>query len=139
MKVKVQDKLKILTLYIHSQVTFELKIYNFPLTWVDQTVDALCFKYVRKWKELPINACLKELFILPKSKGGLGYHSFKTLSEKMRLIKRNAMLHSTDSDISRVKAETDIRFVESEVLLSNCPSMAQATAQLKQNQQASAW
>jgi hypothetical protein len=81
LKIRVQDKLKIVTHYIHSQVNFKLRMYSFPATSIEQSLDALCFRYVRKWKKLPVSACLKELFTLPKNCGGLGFRSFKTLSE----------------------------------------------------------
>ena len=66
LQVSVQLKLKILALFIHSQILFELKVYNFAKTWIQQTLDSLCFRYIRRWKELLISACLKELYALPK-------------------------------------------------------------------------
>ncbi len=78
LKIKVQDKIKIVALYIQNQIMFDLKIYKFGLTWVDHTLDALCFKYMRVWLELPISACLREIYSLSKSRGGLGIHSFKS-------------------------------------------------------------
>jgi len=47
LKVKAQTKLKILSLYIHSQLLFEIKLYGFPVTWVEQTLDAHCMRYIR--------------------------------------------------------------------------------------------
>jgi len=82
--IRVQDKLKIVTRYIHSQVLLELKANALTLTWVEQTLDANCFRFILDWLELPISACIKELFILPNSNGGLGFHLFKTLTKKMR-------------------------------------------------------
>ena len=35
LKVRVQTKLKILSLYIHSQIMFEIKLYDFPATWTE--------------------------------------------------------------------------------------------------------
>jgi len=67
--LRLQDKLKIVTRYIHSQVLFELKANDFSLTWVEQTLYANCFRFIRDWLELPISACLKELLILPNSRG----------------------------------------------------------------------
>ena len=92
LKIRVQDKLKIVLVYIHSQLLFELKTYDFALSWVEQTLDAMCFKYIRDWIEFPVSACLKELFILPKNKGGLGFRSFKNLTEKMRLVKQYTLM-----------------------------------------------
>src|ERR1700690_1069137 len=44
LKIKVQTKLKILSLYIHSQMLYEIKLYELPFTWVEQSLDALCIK-----------------------------------------------------------------------------------------------
>jgi len=45
-QLRVQDKLQIVTRYIHSQVLFELKANDFSLTWVEQTLDANCFRFI---------------------------------------------------------------------------------------------
>ena len=58
MKIRVKTKLKILSLYIHSQILFDIKLYDFPVTWVEQKLDALCIKYMRDWLEMPISACV---------------------------------------------------------------------------------
>ena len=65
LKVKAQTKLKILSRYIHGQVLFEIKLYDFPVTWVEQSLDALCIRYVRDWLEMPISACIRETLTLP--------------------------------------------------------------------------
>ena len=36
LQVKPQTKLKIIQLYIHSQLSFEFRIYNFGSTWIEQ-------------------------------------------------------------------------------------------------------
>ena len=96
---------------------FELKTYDFPLTWIVQTLDASCFTLMRNWLELPVRACLKEIFILPKKHGGLGFHSFKSLSEKMRLIKRNGLRLSANHDIRQVWSETQNKLIVTDELL----------------------
>ena len=59
-QLRAQGKLKIVTMYIHSQMMFELKTNDYSLTWIEQTLDAECFKFIRNWLELPVSACLKE-------------------------------------------------------------------------------
>jgi len=83
LKIKTQTKLRILSLYIHSQMLFELKLYDFPLTWVEQTLDAMCFNYIRDWMEMPISAFVKQSTTIPKNLGGLGIDSYKQLAKKM--------------------------------------------------------
>jgi len=82
LKVRAQLKLKNLSLYIHSQLMFEIKLYDFPLTWVEQSLDALCISYVRDWLELPVSACVNETLTLPINTGLLGILSFKHLAQK---------------------------------------------------------
>ena len=60
LKLRVQNKLKILFFYIHAQVLYEIKLYNFPVTWVKQSLDALCIRHISYWLELPISACVKQ-------------------------------------------------------------------------------
>jgi hypothetical protein len=79
--------------------------------------------------------------ILPatQNRGGFGATTFKSSAEKMRLIKRFTLSDSKDLDIIKIKAETDKYYVESEVLLSNCPSLTSAKPKLKTTQQDAAW
>ena len=87
LKIKASIKLKILSLYIHSQVIFEIKSYDFPITWIDQTLDSLCIRHIRDWLELPVSACVKETLQLPINRGGAGLTTFHHLAEKCNLLK----------------------------------------------------
>jgi hypothetical protein len=73
LQITARLKLKILSKYIHNQILFELKTYNFSISWIEQSLDALCFRFVRKWKQLPISACLKELYALERQRGGMNF------------------------------------------------------------------
>ena len=101
LKTKAQTKLKILSKYIHSQMLFELKLYNFSITWVEHTLDAMCIKYVRDWLEMPVSACVNETLTLPCNSGSLGISSFKHLAEKIILLKRHALRNSSSADVDR--------------------------------------
>ena len=46
MKIRVQTKLKILSLYIHSQILFDIKLYDFPLPGLN-----------RNWTLYVLNTC----------------------------------------------------------------------------------
>ena len=39
---------------------FEIKLYDFPATWVEQKLDALCIRHMRVWLEMPVSACVSE-------------------------------------------------------------------------------
>jgi hypothetical protein len=90
---------------------YDLKVYDFSQTWVEQALDAMCIKSVRDWLELPISACVAEILILPKNQGGFGIPSFKFLAQKMRLIKRHALWNSP---------ETELKLIASNSAGSNC-------------------
>jgi len=45
LNVTAQIKLRILPLYIHSQVMFKIKLYDFTLTRVKQSLHTLCIRY----------------------------------------------------------------------------------------------
>ena len=46
LRVKVQLKLKILKQFVHSQLRFELKTYNFGVTWIGESLDPIVTKHV---------------------------------------------------------------------------------------------
>ena len=48
LKINAQLKIKFLSSYIHSQILYELKTYNFSMTWIEQSLDATCFFYIRR-------------------------------------------------------------------------------------------
>ena len=118
---------------------FELKIYNFALTWVEQTLDTVCFDYIRRWKELPVSACVKEFYSLNRIRGGMGRSSLKFLSEKLRLSNRYTLKNSKDEDVKKVWVESSGKFIESDVLLQNNASLKTAKAQLCKAQQDKNW
>lgn len=114
-KVSVQLKLTIFSAYIQSQLLSDLKLYDLTPTWVEQTLDALCVKYIRDWLELPISTCVAEVLQLPKAQGGFGIHSFKLLADKMRLVKRHALWSSSETDVRNLasaSAQTNCKIDE---------------------------
>lgn len=134
LKIRPQDKIRIVTQFIHSQLAFKIKVYDFPLTWIEQTLDALCFKFIRRWLELPVSACLSEVFVLCKSRGGFGSNSFKSLAEKMRIVKRNAIRNSSSSDLRELWSATQGDFIETDCLLVSSKDVRAAAKKLAKHQ-----
>src|SRR6218665_225059 len=91
LKVKPQTKLKILKQCIHSQMSFELKLYRLGTTWTKLNLDALCKKHVSKWMNMPSSACIGEILTLPKNNGGFDIPSFQNIRDKLWLRKRSAL------------------------------------------------
>ena len=75
LNISASTKLKILKVYIPSQLTFDLRINDLSATWIDQSLDALINKSIRLWLNLPISSCVAEIRALPKTMGGLGITS----------------------------------------------------------------
>ena len=139
-KCNVQRKLKILKLYIHSQLLFELKIYNLPLTWIEQNLDAVCIQYIRKWSEQPISSCVAEHAATPKCQGGLGIKSIKSLAQKMNLLARYTLKNSQHDEIQDIwKSTSSNQNVDSDAQLLNCPTLQAAQRSLDNKQSSDAF
>jgi len=52
--IKPQSKIKLLKLMIYPKLSFELKIYDFPYTWITNSLDSIVHYHLRKWLEMPI-------------------------------------------------------------------------------------
>ena len=94
LNIRPQIKLNFFSLYIPTQFSFRLRIYNLSSTWIADNLDALCIRFIRRWIEAPISSCVKEWLITPSKQCGLGIPSFKHRAELLRLGKRNALKNS---------------------------------------------
>src|SRR6218665_2593077 len=74
LNIKVQLKLRILRAYIPVQLNFDLRIYDFSYTWVEQKLDAATINAVNEWVELPNGTCTSELLQLPLAKAAMAFH-----------------------------------------------------------------
>jgi len=117
LNIKAQTKLKILSQYSHSQILFKIKVYDFPITWVEPTLDAMSIRYIRDWLEMPISACPKETLTLPKSGCGMGVSSFKHIAQKMLVQKRYSMQHSTSPEIQQVWTDSSSKYIDADRLI----------------------
>ena len=134
LKVKSQLKLKILNLYIHSQLNFELRLYNLGSTWISQHMDSMQTSFIRECLDLPVSSCVKELSILPKTKGGLGIQSFKNISDSLWLRKRNSLKESSQMEIRQIWSESSTKYVRMDSLLDNSVSIAISSKMLVNSQ-----
>ena len=65
LKIKSQLKLKILKLYVPAQISFDLKIYDIPISWLTSNLDNLIVNSVNSWLALPVSACTRVILELP--------------------------------------------------------------------------
>ena len=103
--IKPQTKLKILRRVVYPRISFELKVYDFSLTWIKNSLDAVVTENVRKWLELPINTCVKEVVRLPSSMCGLNVPALSTYATNLRLTIRH-LKTSQNQDIRHLWAST---------------------------------
>ena len=83
--ISPQMKLKILRLYIPSQISFDLRINNMSHTWIVQNLDSLVINAVNTWLDMPWNTCTKEVLELPRNSGGHDILLPSTMTMKLRL------------------------------------------------------
>ena len=98
LSIKSSQKLKILRLYIPSQLSFDLRIYSISYTWIAENLDSQIINAVRNWLELPVSSCISEILSLPSSTGGLNIPSLKDTAEKLRLGQRFNLHRSNDEE-----------------------------------------
>ena len=115
--VSSQLKLQIMNRFIRTQLSFELRLYNFGRTWISQNLDSLCYQNIRNWLELPISCCVKEITTLPKSKCGLGIPSFSDDFERLWLKKRHSLQKNTQPEMRLLWKESSHSHVETDSLL----------------------
>ena len=135
LKIKAQTKIKILSLYVHAQMLHEIKLYDLPVTWIEQSLDALCVRHIRDWLEMPISACVNEIASMPRKMAGLGIPSFKHLSQKLCLTKRYALRTSASADVRELWSNSSSRHVVTDQRIVSHGSIAAAAKSLKLDQQ----
>ena len=114
---------------------FEINLYDFLATWVEQKLDALCTRHMRVWLEMPISACVSEMVSLPKRMGGMGISSIKSLAQKMCLTKRHYLHASANEDVREIWANSSSQHIETDELIVSHNSLAAAAKKLAQDQQ----
>ena len=134
LKIKSQLKLALVKQYVHSQIRFELRTYNFGTTWIDEHLDNIIIRHIRKWLETPISTCLKEMMSFPKYKGGLSLLTLVNISETEWLRKRNVLKCSKNPDLRALWLQTSAKHIESDALLLTHNSYGEAASMLKDNQ-----
>ena len=134
LKIKPQLKLKILKHYIYSQISFELRLYDFSETWISQQLDNLCTNRIREWTEMPISGCVKEITSLPKELTGLGIPSLLSTHQKLWLGKRSTLKNSYHSPIRQIWNDSKGKHSKADSLLNENDNIKAAQKSLKIDQ-----
>ena len=91
--------LLLLPLYLPTQFTFELRVYDISLTWITQHLDAMIDNNVRRWLAPTVSSCVSEILSLSKSKGGFSVTSLKSLTEKLHMTQRQSLRFSKNENM----------------------------------------
>ena len=134
-QISSQMKLQIMNRFIRTQLSFELRLYNFGKTWITQNLDSVCYQHIRVWLELPISCCIKEVATLPKSKCGLGIPSFSEEYERLWLRKRYTLLNNKQPEMQRIWNESSHSHVEIDSLLNTNENIRTAMTSMKSRQE----
>ena len=135
LKIKPQQKLKILRLFIPSQLSFDLGIYNISYTWIVENLDSVITNSIRDWLELPVSTCVVEIASLPASFGGLDIPSLKDTAEKLRLSQRYKLHRSHDEECQslwKLSSESNVN-LDSIIVDSTTQTMASRNLKTGQN------
>ena len=138
--VRPQSKLKILKMYITSQLSFDLKTYNLSTTWITKNLDSKICNAVRSWLELPISTCMAELLALSQKKGGHDIRSLKTTAQILRLGQRIRLKNSGSTRMEILWQVTSAQFptIDEHITDSNS-SIVVPVRKLKEKIELEAW
>jgi hypothetical protein len=78
------------------RMTWHLLIQEFPTTWMEQQVDAMVTRYLKRWSGLGKSANTALLY-LPRAMGGLNLPSLMTLHKRLQVSRQCQLLVSQDS------------------------------------------
>ena len=139
LRIQVQTRLKILKTYIlHSQLSFELRMYNFGSTWIEDNLDMETNNQVRDWLNMPPSGCISEMLALPKHKCGLGIPSFLDVPERLWLRKRFSFKNSNQRVLRQMWSDSSKDHVRMDAIASESDNISTATTILR-NQQVQAF
>ena len=135
LKVSSRIKLRILKCYIYSQLSFDLRLYEFGVTWVEQNLVQMCTNSVRIWLDMPVSSCIAEFMALPKKKAGLGIPTLANVYSKQWLSKRYKMKTNDQEEIRHLWNVSSGKHVETDAILIESHDFKQASTKLKAKQQ----
>ena len=100
-----KNKIRLYSQYVLSKISWHFTISDIGKTWVDETLDPIVSKYIRKWLELPISATLSNI-LLPYNRFGLNVVLPSTKFLQCQTISRKALQSSPNEDINKLWTET---------------------------------
>src|SRR2546425_8512588 len=119
LNIKPQTKLKIFSIFVPTQIIFDIKIYSFAPTFISSVIDRLCTAYIRKWLEYPVSSCVIEWMSSPTKFCGLNIPTFANRAERLLLTKRNALMSSKNTAVREYGQRLPVQIQELMICCAN--------------------
>ena len=94
-----KQKLKLYRLGICPRLSWDLTIFDFPVSWIEKTLDAVTTRFLKKWAGLAKSADPARLF-LPQNLGGLNLSLPSTRYQKLQVGKASLLITSLDGGVN---------------------------------------
>ena len=99
-----QQKLNLFKVCICPRLTWDLSISNLPVSWLQNTLQPIATRYLKRWTGLSRSADPNRLF-LPKSNGGLELPHLVTVYKKTHAAKAGSHMYSSDSTVWAIASQ----------------------------------
>ena len=100
-----KNKIRLYSQYALSKISWHFTVSDIGKTWVNEMLDTVVSKYIRKWPELPISATLSNI-LLPYNRFGLNVVLPSTKFLQCQTVSRKALQSSPNEDINKLWTET---------------------------------
>ena len=94
-----KQKLKLYRLGICPRLSWDLTIFDFPVSWIEKTLDAVTTRFLKKWAGLAKSTDPARLF-LPQNLGGLNLSLPSTCYQKLQVGKASLLITSLDGGVN---------------------------------------
>ena len=108
-----KNKILLYNRYLLSKISWHFTVSDITKTWVNENLDHIACKYIRKWLELPISATISNV-LLPCNKFGLNIILPSTKFLQCRTVSRQALKSSPNQEINRLWKETKGRQIKTQ-------------------------
>ena len=99
-----KQKLKLYRLGICPRISWDLTISEFPVSWIEKTLDPLVTRHLKSWAGLARSADPGRLF-LPQKDGGLNLPLPSDLYQKLQVGKASLLITSQDGGVNHAVSE----------------------------------
>ena len=96
-----KQKIKLYRLGICPRLSWDLTISEYPVSWLEKTLDPIVTRYLKRWTGLAKSADPARLF-LPQTEGGFHLSPPSTQYQKLQVGKASLLITSQDNTVNHV-------------------------------------